>query len=106
MRLIIQPRQAGKTYRLVEWVKAGEVTERYPFRSRILLVHSIREVIRMRQEHGLEPESVMSFEEWRDRYRPAFGPVELGVDNADMLLTQILGQAPSVISITQDGDTQ
>jgi hypothetical protein len=100
MQIYVLPRQAGKTHRLVEWVLAGEKTDAYPGWSRILLVHSVEECNRLRRHYpALDFHQVFSVSEWQ---RTRFGTIdmEIGLDNADMVLAALLGRMPSVVTMT------
>lgn len=99
MKVIVNGRQAGKTYTLVQWVKEGERTDSYPFWSRVILTHNIADADRLRKDYDLDYRQVFSIGEWGSA---RLGPrsVELGLDNVDLLLQRMLGQMPSVITAT------
>lgn len=100
MRVIARGRQAGKTYDTVQWVLAGEQTDSYPGWSRVLLCMSRGEADRVRATYpALDDRQVFGFEEWR-RARLGRRPVDLRVDNADMVLSQLLGQSIDGMTIT------
>lgn len=101
MKVLTTGRQAGKTRRSVEWVRAGSKVDRYPGFDRILLTHSIREAERIRREFGLEYHQVFSIAEWVGRYKPAFGHVEVVVDNLDLWVADQLGP---VAGVTMTGE--
>lgn len=90
MKFIVLPRQAGKTHMLVEWVRKGVETRSYPFWSRVILTPNIREADRIRGEYQLDYTQVYSLDEWRTAH---LGPrsVEIGVDNLDWVLRDLLG---------------
>ena len=99
-QIIVRPRQAGKTHAAVEWVLEGEATDSYPGWTRVLLTQSITEADRVRQAFPeLDYRQVFSFNEWRNA-RLGAKPVEVAVDNADMILASLLGQTPSRITMT------
>jgi hypothetical protein len=92
-------RQAGKTYDLRGWVKQGVETDSYPGWSRVILTHSLEEAQRLRTAYDLDYRQVFSVEEWRSA-RLGRRPVEVALDNADLVLAQMLGQMPRIISVT------
>jgi hypothetical protein len=103
-KIIARPRQAGKTHEAVQWVLAGEQTDSYPNWSRVLLCHSIEESIRIRSSFPeLDYRQVFSYEEWR-KARLGNKPVEVAVDNADILIERVVGQRASVVTIS--GETE
>ena len=106
MFIIHKGRAEGKTTDLVRWVKEGKDTKSYPFWSRVILVHSLQEAQRMRKkgnEYGLDYTQVYSYQEWANAYKGLL-PVEVGIDNADILLQSLFGIHPvKVVSITQEG---
>lgn len=99
MKVIVSGRQAGKTYALVQWVKGGEQTDSYPGWSRVILTHNLVEAARLRAIYDLDYRQVFSVEEWRGAH---LGKklVEVGVDNADLVLSSYIGQTPRQITIT------
>ena len=99
MKIIARGRQAGKTYELIQWAKEGVKTNSYPGWSRIILAHSIAEADRIRKDGNLDYRQVFSVPEWQKaRVGPLY--VEVAVDNADTVLSFLIGQYPSVISAT------
>lgn len=99
MYVIVNGRQAGKTYALVQWVKDGERTDSYPGWSRVILTHTIADADRLRKDYDLDYRQVFGVEEWR-KARIGRLPVAVAVDNADLVLASYLGQMPSTVSIT------
>ena len=99
MRVIARGRQAGKTHALIEWVKEGETTDSYPGWSRILLCHSLEEAQRIRTQYDLDYRQVFAVSEWKTA-RMGRKPVEIVLDNADLVLASLLGQSPTRITIT------
>lgn len=91
-QIIVRPRQAGKTFVAVKWVLAGEATDSYPGWSRVLIAHSIAEADRIRRDYpDLDYRQVFPWDEWKNA-RLGRKPVEVLVDNADTVLTRLLGQ--------------
>lgn len=99
MRVIVNGRQAGKTYALVQWVKEGEETDSYPGWSRVILTHNLEEAARLRAQYDLDYRQVFSVVEWQHA-RLGRKPVEVALDNADITLAHLLGQMPSLVSMT------
>jgi hypothetical protein len=94
VKIFVTPRKAGKTHRLIEWVKQGSKTSQYPGWTRIILVHSLREAERLRGSHspyGLDYRQVFSVEEYRNKARFGHQPIEIGVDNIEIILSSFLG---------------
>ena len=99
MRVIVNGRQAGKTYALVQWVKEGEQTNSYPGWSRVILTHTIDEAQRLRGLYELDYRQVFSVSEWRTA-RLGRRPVDVALDNADLVLASYLGQMSAKIAMT------
>lgn len=99
MKVIVRGRQAGKTYDLVQWVKQGDETNSYPGWSRVILTHSIAEAERIRDLYDLDYRQVFSAEEWRTA-RLGLKPVEVAVDNAELILASYLRNYPTQIAMT------
>lgn len=99
MKVIVNGRQSGKTFRLIQWVKEGFETTSYPGWTRVLLTHSLDEAQRLRAQYDLEYRQVFSVSEWQTA-RLGREPVEIAVDNADLVLTAYLGQHPAALSMT------
>jgi hypothetical protein len=101
VKVEVAGRQAGKTHRAVAWVKAGNKIDRYPGWDRVLLTHSITEVVRIRARYNLDPHQVYSIREWIDRNKMAFADVEVMVDNLDIWIEGVLGP---VVAATMTGE--
>ena len=99
MKVLVMGRGAGKTHTLIEWVKQGVETKSYPGWSRVILTHSLDEAERLRRGHGLDYRQVFEVGEWV-RARLGRKPVEVAVDNADLVLSALLRQRPEVIALT------
>lgn len=100
MEMIVRPRQAGKTYKAVKWVMAGDKTTSYPGWSRVLLCHDLASANHVREVYPtLDYHQVFSFEEWQNA---RLGPrqVEVAVDNADLVLQRLLRQPVSLATVT------
>jgi hypothetical protein len=99
MQVLVSDRGSGKTTRLLDWLAQGQEIPGYPGWSRVLLVHSIDEVLRLRDiiradpEHPLiedDPHRIYHLEDWQHAH--ASYPVEVALDNAEMHLTRLLGR--------------
>lgn len=99
MRVIVNGRQAGKTHALMKWVKEGEETDSYPGWSRVILTHSLEEAQRLRTLYDLDYRQVFSVNEWKNA-RLGRKPVDVAVDNADLILAHMIGQYPSQVAMT------
>lgn len=100
MDIIARGRQAGKTYEAVQWVLEGEQTDSYPGWTRVILAHNIHEADRIREDYpALDYRQVFGIEEMRNaRFGPK--PVEIAVDNADMVLQRLLGRSVALATTT------
>lgn len=104
MKVIVRPRQAGKTTELVEWVKQGEATNSYPFWTRIILCPTVDMAQRLRHgvnEYGLDYTQVFSFGEWQ-RARKGRLPVEVAIDNLDLIIADALGHPAALATVTEE----
>lgn len=101
MRVVVGGRQAGKTHRLVEWVREGQRIEQWPGYSRVLLAIDVREALRLRDEYNLDPRQITSVEDWRTRAGHVLDhQVEVAIDNLDIWLENMLRQRIAVVSAT------
>lgn len=103
MKVIVNGRQSGKTYALVQWVREGVATDSYPGWSRVILTITINEAERLRRDYELDYRQVFSVNEWQTA-RIGRKPVEIAVDNADLVLASYLGQHPAQITLTGSTD--
>lgn len=100
MQIIVRPRQMGKTHAMVQWVLEGERTDSYPGWSRVILTPDIRQADYLRAQYpNLDYRQVFSWQEWRDA-RLGYRPVDVAVDNAEMILASIIRHTPAVVSMT------
>ena len=99
MKVIARGRREGKTHALIEWVKEGEETDSYPGWSRVLLCHSLEEAQRIRTQYDLDYRQVFAVNEWKTAHL-GHEPVEVALDNADIILTSLLGQWITCIAVT------
>lgn len=98
--VVARPRIGGKTTEAVEWVLAGEPTDSYPFWSRVLLVPTIEAADQARKRFpALDYRQVFAWSEWRQA-RLGARPVEVALDNADILIAQTIGQVARFVTIT------
>jgi hypothetical protein len=107
MKFLVGPRASGKTTKLIEWVKEGVRTDSYPGWSRIILTHTMKEAQRLRtyKEYGLDYRQVFFVEEWRGA-RQGSSPVEVGFDNIDYIIRDIVGPFNTAGLITATGEAE
>lgn len=106
MKIIVWPRQAGKTTKLCQWVEEGERIDEFPFWSRILVVPTVSDANRVRIERGwtdLDHNRVYSFSEFRDMRAGAL-TVEVAIDRAEELIYQSLGRPARIAVLGFDDD--
>lgn len=102
VQVIARPRRNGKTTEAVKWVLEGDSTDSYPFWTRVLLVPSIAAADYVRRQFpALDYRQVFAWNEWRSARRGAL-PVEVAVDNADLLIAQYIGQVAGFVTLTGD----
>lgn len=111
MKVIQLPRQAGKTNKLIEWIKEGHLIDSYPGWSRVILTSTIQEAdmirntkLRLQRKEFDTYRWVFSFDEWVRAAVPYSLGIEVAIDNVDMLLSYMLrGQGLiKVITLTSD----
>lgn len=99
MKVILEPRQGGKTTRLIEWSSRAS--------GRLLVCPNLREASRVFHE-ALRLKRAITFPITADEFfRGEFNARafrELGVDNLDMVLEGISPLTISVVSITREDD--
>lgn len=106
--LVAGGRRSGRTTKLLEWLKQAVPTNSYPFWDRVLLVHSLDRAQDLRgqlarwsrsrgDKHGLAYNLVYSYTEWREA-RIGHMPVEIAVDDVDMLVSNYFHQTPALIA--------
>jgi hypothetical protein len=100
MKIIVQPRRAGKTYKLVEWVRQGKKSSDYPYWSRIMLVSNMMEAERIRNSYDLDCHQVFTFDGWQHRYFLPTTEVEVAIDNAELIFTRMFNSDIRMISMT------
>lgn len=100
VQVVARHRRNGKTTEAVAWVLAGEATDSYPFWTRVLLVPTIEAADNARKQFpALDYRQVFAWSEWR-RARLGALPVEVAVDNADLLIAQTIGQIARLVTLT------
>lgn len=107
MQYLIAERQEGKTTALVEWVKRGVRTSRYPGWSRVLICANMQRADLLRggdpsdpnHPTGLEYQQVFYLEEWR-KARITDPDVEIALDDADYILEEMLRKPIALVSLT------
>ena len=91
MKIVVWGRQNGKTTAAVNWVKEGTVRKEWPGWTRTLLVPDVHAAALLRRRYGLDEGQVMSWHEWRGA-RAIKRDVEVGIDNAEVMLAEIIGR--------------
>lgn len=111
MKFLIRDRQQGKTTDLIEWVKQGEKTNRYPGWSRILVAANMQRADQLRggdptdpnHPTGLEYQQVFFVDELLNAHR--IDPdVELALDDADTILQGMFRNRVGITAATGDFD--
>jgi hypothetical protein len=95
MKLDYSPRGAGKTTRLIEWLRDDK--------ERLMLTFSHDEENRLKREY---PDVATQIVDW-DSYQHSKGVVgrrykECAIDNAELILQQRMRHPISMMSITED----
>lgn len=112
MKVVILPRRAGKTRLLLEWVRAAERCDAYPFWTRIIITPDLKQADLLRDElrrsyignDGLYYNMVYAYEEWKTTQLGSSWEGEVGIDNLDTLLNYLFGHRGSVSVVTLNGD--
>jgi hypothetical protein len=114
MKFIILDQGEGKTTKLIKWVKQGHEINTWPYWSRIIITHTMQnaDLLRntMRKEHGmdrigLDYHQVFFLGEWQNRGQGAQREsVEVGLDNADLVLQEVLGDYTKLSVVTATGE--
>ena len=97
LAVLVGGRQAGKTRRLLEWVAYGERTNGYPGWSRVLIVHSVGEVMRLRSIiRATDPpmflddaHRIYHLEDWQTALVTGEPPV-VALDSAEIYLARLV----------------
>lgn len=97
MKIVLLPRSAGKTTKMMEWLTRKQ--------NRILIVFSLIEKDRITRLYGLDEkvaERIMTFHEYMKKPKSKeLRESELGIDNADMVFQSFFESRIDAISITQ-----
>ena len=112
-KFIVGDRQTGRTERLLKWMLQGYAIDEYPGWSRVVVCPTFRQVVwvqRRLRKHITDvpantqrcPDAVWAKAVWvastvSDRLRGSSHELEIGIDNFDALVSQLMGFAPSVI---------
>lgn len=95
MRIIVHPRQYGKTTKAVEWLREVD--------GRVLIVPDHHTAGWMRHRFDLSFDQVMTLGEFQSRrYDPGYRP-DVMVDNLDTLMEQVLGPSGTFAGATFNG---
>lgn len=105
--VLLSGRRSGKTEHLIKWLASGKCVDFYPGWSRIVLTATLEEADQLRKgvlrERFPDEDTyrwVFSVQEWQHGHIPNRHAVEIGVDNADLILATALGVMPHVMTIT------
>ena len=113
IRWYIADRGHGKTTDLITWVKLGNVTTSYPGWSRIILEPTQQMADQLRggsaknNKYGLDYHQVFYWDEWVQARGRMLDKVEIGLDNADIILNMIFhshGVHGQITRVTATGD--
>lgn len=95
MNFVIRPRGGGKTAAAIAWLRDNP--------GGVLIVHDESYAKRLRKEHGLTGEQVVSYGSASLRGRRVSA---VGVDNLDLILGHLLGTGPAPVSlVTATGES-
>jgi hypothetical protein len=97
--VLVTDRHEGKTNALVEWVRAGQRSDLYPFWTRVLVVPLRRRAQEVRERFGLDSHQVFDLHVWREA-RGINRDVEVAVDDVDELLRGWLPGRVARVSMT------
>ena len=104
MQFLVRPRQSGKTFEIVDWVRQGKATDSYPFHSRVIVTPNIAQADLIRRTYPLlDYREVFSLSEWKNA-RLGAQPVEVGIDNVDLILHEMLGWPSQISLVTATGE--
>lgn len=102
--LIIEPRQGGKTTRMLQWMREAPQDEH-----RVIVCATQREAMRLLRENpDLESWQFVSLDEVKDRDSGAWsgvlygrgGRIVLGLDNLDLMLSDLIKWPVDAVSLT------
>ena len=101
MEVDISQRQAGKTTRMIKWLRGDE--------GRMLITFSHQRENQMKREYKDVANRILDWRSFQDRY--AYAPAtreikELGIDDADMILNNLFEGMVTRISITGTNKTK
>lgn len=103
MKVIAAGRKTGKTQQVVDWVLEGERVHGYPGWSRVLLVHNLEEVVRLRDQYSIDSKQIFSLHEWQ-RAHNVHPDTEVAIDNLDMYLPNLIGRHGRPVLTTITGE--
>jgi hypothetical protein len=114
LRVVLGGRGEGKTTRLIEWLIGGELLDRWPSWSRVLITHEdALPYIRSDQFQAADAELrkkgcigglgkvVLTVGDYAIT-RLRLADVEVAMDNAELLIAQQLGLTPDIVSMTAE----
>lgn len=92
-------RRGGKTYELVRWFKEDE-------EGRQIVVHTVqfakhlREMYDIKEKSMIHPQKVVSYQQVMQGCNRGMPQRQMGIDNVEFLLGDILGQAVDIMTFT------
>lgn len=111
IRWYIADRQRGKTEDLITWVKQGQKRSVWPYWTRIIIEPNMQMADLLRggdpatNKYGLDYTQVFFLDEWLGAYRGNnIRGVEIGIDNVDILLGNLLAGWGQIARATATGD--
>ena len=94
MEIDVSTRAAGKTTRLIDWLK---ITPKG-----ILLTFNTTEADRLRRKYPELRNQIHSWNKWSDAQRGTSRDLEIVIDNADYILQSYLSHSLKKITMTKD----
>jgi len=94
MKVDYSKRQAGKTTRLIEWLRERP--------DRILITFSHAEENRLKREYEDVATRIVDWRSYQQRYMHGSPMKEIAIDNADLILEEQFRNKISRISISDD----
>lgn len=90
--MLVAGRREGKTTQVILWLAGAHKVEGNPGWSRILLTFSKTEADRLRMDYPVFARRIFSLREWtHTAARGLGGDLEIAIDNADMILQDLVG---------------
>lgn len=94
MEILHIPRGAGKTTKMIEWLRQDS--------ARLLITFSHDEENRLKSLHPDLADRILDWRSYQKRYRPGYHVKEIAIDNADIILQEMFDAPISLITMTED----